>query len=88
MIKDGLDDTKSCYQLIKIITIPEKQKSAIWKMAFNGIFLFMLSTISEKMNMEKSFKNGFKQPLEKAPALKGKLFSCYSDCNLCCDWWI
>ena len=38
--------------------------------------------------MEKSFKNGFKQPLEKAPALKGKSLSCYSDCNLCCDWWI
>ena len=38
--------------------------------------------------MEKTFKNGFKQPLEKTPALKGKLFGCYSDCNLCCDWWI
>ena len=38
--------------------------------------------------MEKSFKNGFEQSLEKAPALKGKLFSCYNDCNLCCDWWI
>ena len=37
--------------------------------------------------MEKSFKNGFKQPVEKAPALKGKLFSSKSDCNLCCaDW--
>ena len=39
----------------------------------------MVSTISEKINMEKSFKNGFKKPLEKAPALKGKLFSFYSD---------
>ena len=38
----------------------------------------MVSTISEKLNIEKSFKNGFKQPLEKAPALKGKLFSCYN----------
>ena len=28
------------------------------------------------------------QPLEKAPVLKGKLFSCYSDCNICCDLWI
>ena len=42
----------------------------------------MLNTIS------KNFQNGFKQPMEKAPALKGKLFSCYSDCNLCCDGWI
>ena len=38
--------------------------------------------------MEKSFKNDFNQPLEKAPPLNGKLFSCYSDYNLCCDWWI
>ena len=27
--------------------------------------------------MEKSYKNGLKQPLEMAPAIKGKLFSCY-----------
>ena len=32
--------------------------------------------------MKKSFKNGFKQLLEKAPALKGKLFSCYRDRNV------
>ena len=44
-------------------------------MAFNCNFLFMAKRISEK-NMEKNAsKNGFKQPLEKTPALKGKLFS-------------
>ena len=48
----------------------------------------MVSTIFEKINMEKSFKNGFKEPLVKAPALKEKFISCYSDCNPCCDWWI
>ena len=40
----------------------------------------MLRTISRK-KMEKSFKSGFKQPLEKAIALKSKLLSCYSDCE-------
>ena len=48
----------------------------------------MVSTIFEKINMEKSFKNGFKEPLVKVPALKEKFISCYSDCNPCCDWWI
>ena len=88
LITDGIGGHESCYQLIMIITISKKQKSAIWKIAFNYNFSFMVSTISEKINEEKSFKNGFKQPLEKIPALKGKFFSCYSDCILSCDWWI
>ena len=46
----------------------------------------MVSTIFEKVNMEKSLKNGFQKPLKKAPGLKGMLLSSYSDCNLCCDW--
>ena len=56
-----------------------KTKSVIWKIALIAVS-FMLRTISRK-KMEKSFKSGFKQPLEKAIALKSKLLSCYSDCE-------
>ena len=45
----------------------------------------MVSTSSEKINMENSFLTlsnvTNSSILEKASALKGKLLSCYSDCS-------
>ena len=60
-LQTELDDTKSCYQLIIIITIFEKQKSLIWKMAFDSNFKYMISKICKNKYGEKLW-NSIKQP--------------------------